>query len=174
MPRRYSYFDTSSHDRAAWEGLCPPGEFRAVQPAALSGLLPGGLLARADSVLMVASGTPQGTVVWMANVHRVDHKASGIDQGPFGIVFHGEAPARSGVLVHHGGWVERTTPAPPQFWEALAASGIGNCYPFSGLPTDTAGPISNPSDATFEAVKSLLAEAFEAAARKYLPQGGSQ
>jgi hypothetical protein len=80
----------------------------------LSGLLPAGLLAKADSVLMVASGTPQGTVVWMANVHRVDHKASGIDQEPFGIVFHGDTP-----------------------------SGIGNCYPFSGLPGTTAGPISD-------------------------------
>ena len=75
-------------------------------------------------------------------IQLLRHQASGIDQEPFGIVFHGDTPARSGVLVHHGSWVERTMPAPPQFWEALAASGIGNCYPFSGLPTDTAGPIS--------------------------------
>jgi len=34
--------------------------------------------------------------------------------------------------------------------------------------------VLNPSDATFEAVKSLLAEAYQAAARKHLPQGGSQ
>jgi hypothetical protein len=109
MPR-YSYFDTSSHDRATWEGLCPPGQFRVVQPAALSGLLPDGLLAKADSVLMVASGGPQGIVVYMANVHRVDYKASGIDQEPFGIVFYGDTPAQSGVLVHHGNWVERPRP----------------------------------------------------------------
>src|SRR5262245_44393601 len=145
MPQRSSYFDTSSRDRATWEGLCPPGEFRVVQPTSLPGLQPGGLLAKADSGLMVASGTPQGTVVWMAYVHRVDHEASGIDQEPFGIVFHGDTPAQSGVLVHHGSGVERTMPAPPQFWEALAASGIGNCYPFSGLPTATAGPISEPN-----------------------------
>jgi hypothetical protein len=30
MPERYNYFDTSSHDRAKWEGLCPPGQFRVV------------------------------------------------------------------------------------------------------------------------------------------------
>jgi hypothetical protein len=145
MGQKFSYFDTSSHDCPTWEKLCPPGEYRVVPPSALSGLLPAGLLAKADSVLIVASGCSQGTVVWMANANRVDAKASGIDQEPFGIVFHGDTPAMSGCLVHHGSWCERTMPAPPQFWDAIAASGIGNCYPFSGLPSNTAGPISELS-----------------------------
>jgi hypothetical protein len=34
--------------------------------------------------------------------------------------------------------------------------------------------VLNPSDATFEAVKSLLAEAYETASRKHLQQEGSQ
>jgi hypothetical protein len=143
MGKQYSYFTTSGHYRAAWEKLCPPGEYRVLPPSALSGLLPGGLLAKGDSVLMLASGSPQGTVVWMANVHRVDARASGIDQEPFGIVFHGDTPAMSGCLLHHGDWPDRTMPAPPQFWDALSASGIGNCYPFSGLPSTLSGPITD-------------------------------
>jgi hypothetical protein len=143
MRQKFSYFDTSSHDRSTWENLCPPGEYRVVPPSALSGLLPAGLLAKADSALLVASGSPQGTIVWMANIHRVDAKASGIDQEPFGIVFHGNTPAQSGCLVHHGDWSERTMPVPSEFWAALVASGIGNCYPFSGLPTKAAGPITD-------------------------------
>src|SRR4051794_24205478 len=107
MGKKFTYFDTSIQDREAWEKLCPPDEYRVVPPSALSGLLPVGLLAKADSVFMVASGSPQGTIVWMANVHRVDAKASGIDQEPFGVVFHGNTPAVSGCLVHHGDWANR-------------------------------------------------------------------
>jgi hypothetical protein len=143
MGKKYSYFDTSAQDRADWERLCPPGEYRVLPPSALSGLLPGGLLAKGDSVLVIASGCPQGTITWMANVHRVDQKASGIDQEPFGVVFHGNSPAASGCLVHHGSWSGRTSQVPAKFWDAVAASGIGNCYPFSGLPSKPAGPITD-------------------------------
>jgi hypothetical protein len=143
MTEKYSYFNTSAQDRETWEKLCPTNEFRRLPPSELSGLLPAGLLAKADSVFMVASGSPQGSVVWMANVHRVDQKASGVDQEPFGIVFHGLTAAQSGVLIHHGNWPGRTeSPTPPEFWPAVAASGIGNCFPLAQVPDKSAGPIS--------------------------------
>jgi hypothetical protein len=143
MTEKYSYFNTTAQDRETWEKLCPPNEFRRQPPSALSGLLPGGLLAKADSVFMLASGSPQGTIVWMANVHRVDQKASGVDQEPFGIVFHGPTPALSGVLIHHGNWPGRTElPTPPEFWPAVAASGVGNCLPLAEAPSKPAGLIS--------------------------------
>lgn len=143
MGKKISYFDTSMEDRSVWEELCPPGEYRVLPPSYLPPIISSGLLAKADSVLVVASGCPQGTILFMANVHRVEEEEGSIDQQPFGIVFHGTSPAQSGCLLHHGKWDGRTMSPPQDFWDALAASGIGNCYPFSGKPSQMAGPISD-------------------------------
>jgi hypothetical protein len=139
----FSYVSTSGQDRATWEAVCPVGEFRVLPPSRLPPILASGLAAKTDSVLVVASGNPGGTALWMVNVHRVDGRAGAIDQEPLGIVFHGPSPALSGCLLHHGTWSGRTVAPPPEFWSALTASGIGNCYPFSELPSKPAGPISD-------------------------------
>jgi hypothetical protein len=104
--------------------------------------MPAGLLAKADSVLVVASGSPQGTVMYMANVNRVDAKACGVDQTPLAVVFFGNTPAISGCFAQHGSWPGRTTQAPPEFWEALASGNLGHCYPISQLPEMMSGPIN--------------------------------
>ena len=143
MGKKISYFNTSAEDRAVWEDLCPPGEYRVLPPFRFPPIISSGLLSKADSVLVVASGCPQGTVLFMANINRVELEEGAIDQQPFGIVFHGTSPARSGCLLHHGKWKDRTTSPPQVFWDAVAASGIGNCYPFSGIPKQTAGPITD-------------------------------
>jgi hypothetical protein len=52
-------------------------------------------------------------------LHALDAKSSGIDQEPFGVVFHGASLA------------------PTEFWEAVAAK----CYPFSEQPSKSAGRI---------------------------------
>jgi len=75
---KFYYHDTAGQKREDWEKACPANEYRVLPPTALSGLVPAGLLAKADSVLVVASGSPQGTVMYMANVNRVDAKASGV------------------------------------------------------------------------------------------------
>ena len=73
-----------------------------VPPNSIPPIIPRELLAKADNVLVVASGSPQGTILYMANNQRVDSGAEAIDQEPFGIVFHGSAPGSGGCLVHHG------------------------------------------------------------------------
>ncbi len=143
MGKKFSWFDTSGEDRAAWDQLCPPGEFRIVSPNSVPPVIPRELLAKADSVLMVASGSPRDQILYMANIHRVDSGTGTIDQEPFGVVFHGSSPASAGCLLHHGTWAGRTTKPPAEFWEALTSSGIGNCYPFTELPSKTAGPITH-------------------------------
>jgi len=136
------YQDTAGPEREDWEKVCPTGEYRVVPPHTLSGLMPAGLLAKADSVLVVASGSPQGTVMYMANVNRVDPKASEVDQTPLAVIFFGNRPAMSGCFAQHGSWPDRTAQEPPQFWEALASGKHGHCYPISHLPENMAGPIS--------------------------------
>jgi hypothetical protein len=142
MGKEWSYISTSGIDRAACERLCPVGEYRVVGRDAIPPFIASGHRAKADSALIVASGSPDGVMMFMVNVHRVDRKAVAIDQDPFAIVFNGPTPALSGCSIHHGDWLGRTTTPPPQFWTALAESGIGNCYPFSELPSKPAGPIS--------------------------------
>jgi len=114
---------------------------------------------------MVASGSPEGQIVFMANIHRVDSGDQAIDQEPFGIVFHANTPAPSGVLLHHGRWEGRTTQPPEEFWRTLQSSGIGNCYPLRELPGRKAGPITDlnvPSQhEAFAALVSRLKESLQ-------------
>lgn len=143
MGKKFSWFDTIGENRRVWDQLCPPGEFRIVSPNSIPPIVPRELLAKADSVLVVASGSPEGQILYMANVHRVDSRAGAVDQEPFGLVFHGSSPGSAGCLLHHGSWTGRTTKPPPDFWQALTSSGIGNCYPIKELPSKTAGPITD-------------------------------
>ncbi len=142
MGKEWSYINTSGIERAACERICPIGEYRVVDRAAIPEFIASGLRVKADSALIVASGSPDGTMMFMVNINRVDRKAVAIDQEPFAIVFNGNAPALSGCIIHHGDWRGRTTMPPPEFWTALAASGLGNRYPYSELPSKVAGLIT--------------------------------
>jgi hypothetical protein len=161
MTKFYNH-DTAGQEREDWEKVCPIGEYRVVPPQGLSGLMPAGLLAKADSILVVASGSPRGKVMYMANVNRVDAKASGVDQTPMAVVFFGTTPAMSGCFAQHGSWSRRTTREPPEFWEALASGNLGQCYPINHLPVKMAGTISElnvPSQhAAFETLADKLKE----------------
>lgn len=143
MGKEWSYINTSGIERAACEAICPVGEYRVVGRDAIPGFIPSGLRAKADGALIVASGSPSGNMMFMVNIHRVDQKVLAIDQEPFAIVFNGPTAALSGCIIHHGNWPNRTASPPAEFWQALAASGMGSCYPFSELPLNTAGPISD-------------------------------
>jgi hypothetical protein len=148
MGKLFSWIDTSQQDRDEWERFCPPGEYRIVSPNSVPAVIPRGLLKKAESVLVVASGSPEGQILYMVNIHRVDTPAGAIDQEPFGIVFHGSTPSSAGCLLHHGNWQGRTTKPPQEFWTALNSSGIGSCLPIETLPKNAAGPIAqlnNPS-----------------------------
>lgn len=96
-----------------------------------------------DSAVVMSSTTPQGTVFVGINALRVDEKAHAIDQDPFGIAFLSTGPMPSGVFIHHGGWSGRTeTKVPPGFWDVVLASGVGNQFPHTILPTNSTGPLS--------------------------------
>jgi hypothetical protein len=141
--RQASWFDRSNEERAWWSSICPEGQYRIVPPNCLPPIVPSGLLAKADSVCMVSSGSTQGQCVFMANINRVEQGKLVIDQEPFGIAFIGNQPIGSGILLHHGGWAGRTTPPPQEFWWTLANSGIGQCWPIPEIPTSHSGAITD-------------------------------
>lgn len=139
---RYDYFDISAEQHTTWSRLCPVNEYRILAAGELPDILPSGLLGKVNSVLVMASGTPNGAVYYMTNLNRVDSRAQAIDQQPFGLAFIGTQAVGSGCLVQHGDWNGRTSYPPPEFWNHIQSSGLGSIYPLSVLPSDPAGPIS--------------------------------
>src|SRR6266487_3764929 len=105
---RYSYFDISTENFEDWRHLCPIGEYRVLSPGSVPAIVPTGLMRKADSIVIAASGTQGGTAFYMVNINRVDHRDQAIDQQPFLLAFVGTSPVGSGVLIHHGNWTDRT------------------------------------------------------------------
>lgn len=68
----YNWFNIDGEQRRAWEGLCPVNEYRVVAPDSLPGPLPQALTKKYDSVLVMASGAPDGVVYWMVNGNRAE------------------------------------------------------------------------------------------------------
>jgi hypothetical protein len=145
---RYDYFDISAELHATWNQLCPVNEYRVLPAGELPSILPATLLGKVNSVLLMASGTPNGVVYYMANLNRVDARDQAIDQQPFGLAFLGTLPVDSGCLIQHGNWNDRTSYPPPEFWNHIQASGIGSVYPVAVLPSDSAGPIESLAHTT--------------------------
>jgi len=163
--KKISWFDTTAEDLETWKVICPPDEFRVINPDDLPPVVPCGLVDKADSIFVVASGTESGTVIYMANLHRVDKNDYSIDQEPFGIAFLGNDTTTSGCIIHHGKWDDRTTKPPTDFWDHISASGIGNCYPISELPQTKEGKIDElnieSQEGAFLAVCSKLRQNFD-------------
>jgi len=143
MGKTVTWFDTSSDERAAWEAVCPVGQFRVASPSIIPSIMPwfpAGFLAKIEAVTIVASGNVNGPILFMANFHRRDFRARAIDQEPFGAVFLGSEPAPSGCLLHHGAWPGRTVTMPLQFW---LPSGATSCCTVSGIPPQVSGVIAD-------------------------------
>ncbi|MBN1190985.1 MAG: hypothetical protein JXA46_14615 [Dehalococcoidales bacterium] len=159
-----SWFDSSKINCGLLKNLCPSDEYRVIKPNELTGIIPDGLIQKADNILIMASGTATGTVIYMANINRVDEKDKAIDQEPFGLAFLSDDTTTSGCLIHHGNWDARTTRPPEEFWGNIAASGIGNCYPISEIPKNPSGSISelniSSKEGAFQAVCSKLRKEF--------------
>jgi hypothetical protein len=134
------FFNKGQQDRLT--ELCPVGEFRVLSPADASGFLPPALTSKFDSIVVAASGSSDGNTYYLLNGNRWDVKAGEIDQQPFGIAMTGGA-ATSGVLVHHGDWVDRSTVPPTSFVQGLSTSGLGACYPLPTNPPTASGPVSS-------------------------------
>jgi hypothetical protein len=157
---KYNWFNISKEDREKWEALCPPEEYRVMSANVLKGLLPDGLINQYNSVLIMASGTSNGNVYYMANGNRVDDPDRAIDQMPFGLAFIGNNPIPSGCLLQHGDWGNRTIYPPQDFWGHVTASGISSYYPHSEMPPNLAGKIPDlkidSQNAAFEKLGEVL------------------
>ena len=95
-------------NRAGWEGLCLPNQFRVLDvPTALGyGLIPPGMDG-VNSVIVGASGSTSGTIMYFSNICRID--GSEIDQEPYFELFQcGSMTASLYGIFHHPHFTGRT------------------------------------------------------------------
>lgn len=116
--------------------------YRVIPKEQIPGVFPEPFRVKFDHAVIMGSGDASGKVYLVLNAHRVDLKASAIDHEPFGVVFDNGVPSESGVFIHHGDWSGRTeSGVPPQFWDHVAASGIGNYHPPPSLSPNSSGSL---------------------------------
>jgi hypothetical protein len=140
---RFNRFDPPYDSYSQWKALCSDGYFRVADQSLLSGLLPNGLLAKTHNALLMSSASAGSALtVFVANLNRVDAPASAIDHHPYIMVFDHRTFAASGGFVEHGNWTGRSDLPGPDFFSAIAASGIGAHYPISRMPSASAGLLS--------------------------------
>lgn len=108
----------------------------------MSGLLPQSLLAKANSILLLASGSGNRSF-FVANINRVDTRASAIDQQPYIVEFDHDALSAHGGFINHGNWPGRTTTQSQDFFNHVAASGTGAYYPLPEMPTIASGSLDD-------------------------------
>jgi hypothetical protein len=146
MPNNPSFIPLTTDQADELKRLCPTDMsepwFKVIPQEQIPGVFPPSFRAKMDHAVVMGSGNPSGRVYLVLNAHRVDLKASAIDQEPFGLVFDNGDPSDSGVFIHHGGWAGRTeSGVPHEFWRYVATSGIGNYYPPPSLQPGSSGSL---------------------------------
>jgi hypothetical protein len=141
---KYSWVDISNDDFEQLFNECPEGSYLVVNPDEAGNLIPTlskAHLAKADSVLIMCSGTNSGVAYYMANINRVENGTLQIDQDPLGFAVFENQPLVSGCYIQHGDWMGRTIMPPDEFSEYVLSSGLGNCFPLPTLPPKSKGSI---------------------------------
>lgn len=105
----YNWLPIPEENKADWINLCPPNEFRIVDPYSLPCNLPPRLIDKCEGSFVIASGTIGSDYIYgMANLYRYDTKDKAYDQQPFGYVIVGQDVMASGCMIQHGDWNGRT------------------------------------------------------------------
>jgi hypothetical protein len=86
-----------------------------------------------DGGVWVASGSSSGVTYLMFGAERVDVPAGSLDIQPFGMVVFSSGASTGMALIHHGGWMDRSVPLPPDF-TAVASSCSTGSYFFARPP----------------------------------------
>lgn len=145
----------TSEQQAEFGRLAQTPGWRIVSQSELPKVFPEVFRAEIDSALIIAAPTPTGGTYLVMSAVRVDLKAQALDQEPFGLIVHSTGAGSSGTFLHHGSWEGRTTQAPPQFWDEVSRSGIGDYFfakPLSGLREGKLEQLSQGYRNAFEAV----------------------
>jgi hypothetical protein len=163
--KRKSWFCYPRENKPKLLAICPVNSHRTCSPSVFTGLLPPRIMDKAESIVVMTSGTSSGDIFMMANVNRIDRDNGQmvIDQEPFGFYFpayddHTSLP--SGCCIHHGTWEGRTTLAP--VWiSGSYISGELDIYlpiPFENLVGTLDDPILKSQHKAFRKILSVLTQ----------------
>ena len=138
-----NWISIDDEKRSDWEAICPVGEYRVIQPKDVPSIIPRELVDKGHSFLVMAFSSPNGTVIYMVNINRIDKKERAIDQEPCGIAFVGNEPVHSGCFIHHGNWKGRTRYIPEEFIDVVSGTALAACYSVTSIPSDPIGKIKD-------------------------------
>ena len=130
MPREWTQIlSLSSDDRAECERLSRvsgSGWWR-IQKDEIPAFVPLGMRPKLDGGVMVVSASTSGVTYLMFGAERVDPPAE-LDIQPFGVAVFSSGASSGMALVHHGGWLERTTPLPGDFSSVASSCSTGSYF----------------------------------------------
>jgi len=104
-----------------------------IQKDEIPSFVPEGMRPKLDGGVIVVLGSSSGVTHLMYGAERVDRRAGELDIQPFGIVVFSSGASTGMALIHHGGWLGRTTPLPNDFWSVASSCSTGS-YFFASPP----------------------------------------
>jgi hypothetical protein len=128
MAVKPNWIRLTPEQRQEMDYLEPKPGWWLVPHADLPSVFPEEFRQKIDTALMIAAQTSTGGSYLVFSANRVDRKAQAVDIEPFGLIVHSTGVSASGVFLHHGDWESRTEKPPPQFWDEIRNSGIGNYF----------------------------------------------
>ncbi len=147
MARKWNLVSLTQTEIDCYSSLCPAGEYRVINSAeGLPGISPALLEKCSSEVLLTASGGPDGTVYYVANLLRPDSEdqnGNAIDQQPFGFVVNGKNPCNSGILSQHGTWQGRSIYPTCEQWDAVKSGCIATITLLKIFPPGPSGSIES-------------------------------
>jgi len=157
----YSTIKLDLEQQREIETIVSAGSFRVLTQGELPSFIPNALRTRCEGAYIAASAGPNCTTYIMCDLHRVDAKASCIDQEPLlGIVTSGGAQSVA-TFAHHGDWPGRSCNPPQAHWNSIKASGIGAYYNSAIPPSLKQGFLSDlpqGEKSAFEAIINGIAK----------------
>jgi hypothetical protein len=110
-----------------------------------------------DGGLIVVSGSSSGTTCVAFSAERIDK--GNLDIQPFGVFVFPSGASTGMALVHHGGWLNRTTPLPADFNQIASTCSTGSYFfsrPPEGKTSGTLDELSDGHRAAFDRVVNYL------------------
>jgi len=150
---------SSDHRREceSLSGVSKSGWWR-IQKGAIPSFVPQGMRQKLDGGVIVVSGSPSGVTYLMFSAERVD-PPDDLDIQPFGVAVFSSGASTGMALIHHGGWLDRTTPLPDDFVSVTRSCSTGSYFfarPPEGKTSGSLDELGMGHKLAFERIVSTL------------------